>query len=103
MIDRTKFKYNIGDIVEIRINGNIYKGTIIAYCFSNYFNGYTDFYCYGIQIHNNKFGGHSCRHIPYDANGNILDINITNGWYAIEKNFKVVKSTKAFIYKLLYV
>ena len=103
MIDRTKFRYNIGDIVEIHAGGNMYKATIIAYCFDAGFNDYTSFYCYGLQINDAKFYGHSCRNNPYDYNGNKLSIKINTGWYALEKNFKVVKSTRAFIYKLLFI
>lgn len=103
MIDRTKFRYNIGDIVEIHARGNMYKATIIAYCFNPSFNDYTNFYCYGLLIDDDKFYGHSCNNTPYDYNGNKLSIKTNKGWYALEKNFKVVKSTRAFIYKLLFI
>lgn len=103
MIDRTKFRYNIGDIVEIYTQDNMYKATIIAYCFSDGFNDYTSFYCYGLLINDDKFNGHRCNNTSYDYKGNKLSIKINKGWYAFEKDFKVVKSTKAFVYKLLFI
>lgn len=77
-IDRSKFRFRIGD--KVLYNGKKYE--IIAYYFLVTFNNYRSLYGYTLKI---DFDGHDGSYYSYDENGKRLSFNKRNCWFIAEK------------------
>lgn len=83
-IDRSKFRFRIGD--KVLYSGK--KCEIIAYYFLVCFNNYRNLYGYALKI---DFDGHDGGYYSYDENGNQLFFNERNCWFVAEKQVHPIK------------
>ena len=104
MIDSTKFKYHLGDIIQDSVF--LTQGIIVGYWFLGGFNNYIASYGYCIELFEDSIKGHSGEEFGYHANGKHINPIYANKIIYIDSNecaCVLVKSIRPLIYKLLLI
>ena len=100
MIDSTKFKHHLGDIVKYA--SYPFLGTIVGYYFLGGFNNYVEPYGYCVALLDGNVRTHSGESYGYHANGERINPIYRNKiLYVSLNNCILVKGLRLFIYKLL--
>lgn len=92
-IDRSKFRFKIGD--KVFFEGK--KCKILAYYFIDGFNNYTCIYGYTLK---RDFRSHDGSRYSYDENGNQLSFNERNCWFVSERWVDPIKKIKKIKIKI---
>ena len=92
-LDKTKFRFKIGD----KVLYNNKKCKVLAYFFSDTFNNYKNAYGYTLEIESKSHNG---AHYSYDEKGNPLSFSEEKCYFVNEKEPISIKKIKKIKIKI---